>query len=137
MDSPTLSIRLGAWLIAIGIVGFVVAMLGHWAIGGTIPGEVPAISLFLVIVGLVFYLPDLLKDDTHATSTMRVVVLMITSVFVILTLKAGWTTNNLSDLKIDSSWAWVLAAALGGKVLQSFSESWTSTKTKDGAKGQK
>jgi hypothetical protein len=48
-----------------------------------------------------------------------------THVFSIVTVKVGWATAALADLKIDSSWAWVLAAALGGKAAQSLAENST------------
>lgn len=92
-----------------------------------------AAALFLVIVGLVIRFPALLTDGTMtdagvpAVSTMRISVLLIVSVFAILTVKAGWAAPTLEGLKIDPSWAWVLGAALGGKAVQSFAE-WTGKK---------
>jgi len=136
MESTPLQHRLGALLLGTGMVGFVVATFGRWASTAPIPGEVPAVSLFFVIIGLVFYFPDLLKDETKATSSMRVVVLMTVSVFLLLTVKSGWSANSLSELKLDQSWAWVLAVALGGKVLQSFSEHWPLLRSKGGGKSQ-
>jgi hypothetical protein len=53
---------------------------------------------------------------------MRVAVLLVVSVFALLTLKAGWDAPGLDALKIDPTWAWILAAALGGKAFQSFAE---------------
>ena len=48
--------------------------------------------------------------------------ILAVSVFVLVTIKVGWGTPNLVELKIDTSWAWILAAALGGKAAQSFAE---------------
>lgn len=109
---------IGTVLIISGVVGLVITMFTRWGQDGGIP----AISLFFIIIGLVFYSPTLLMDDTGATSTMRVSMLFIISTFVLLTVKAGWGSNSLKDLVIDQSWILVLSAGLGGKVLQSYTE---------------
>jgi hypothetical protein len=53
---------------------------------------------------------------------MRVAVLKVISLFVVLTIKAGWAAKSLADLQLQQTWVWVLAAALGGKAFQSFAE---------------
>jgi hypothetical protein len=88
-------------------------------------GGIAAAGLFIVILGLAFNFPTLLQDDTGATSTMRVVVLMVVSLFVVLTTKAGWSATGVSALDLPANWVWVLAAALGGKAFQSFAENGT------------
>jgi hypothetical protein len=91
-------------------------------------GALPACALLLTLLGFAARFPAVLQDGTtNATgegnvSAMRVAVLMIVSVFTLVTVKAGWSVETLTDLKIDPSWAWVLAAALGGKAAQSFAE---------------
>jgi len=117
MGSLTIQQRLGALLIAAGLAGLVYTAFRSLQDGGT-----PAISLFLVIIGLIFYFPTLLEGDLGTTSTMRVAVLMLVSLFIILTVKVGWHETSLASLKLDPNWVWVLAAALGGKAAQSFSE---------------
>jgi hypothetical protein len=56
---------------------------------------------------------------------MRVAVLMIVGLFVVLTAKAGWGAPDLAHLDLQKQWAWVLAAALGGKAAQSLAENLT------------
>jgi hypothetical protein len=85
-------------------------------------GGLAAVGIFLVILGMVFRFPTLLADDTGATSTMRVAVLMVVSLFVVVTMKAGWAAHSIPELVLNNSWCWVLAAAFGGKAAQSFAE---------------
>jgi hypothetical protein len=105
------------------IVLVVAAVLGKGTTGGVVSA-----SFFLVIVGLVLLNPTLLQDGTTtesgvpAVSTMRVAILLVVSAFTLVTLKAGWAATRLADLKLDETWAWVLAAAFGGKAVQSFAE---------------
>lgn len=127
--------NIGGLLITLGVVGLTVAALMRWIAGSIAPGEVPAVSMFLFLIGLVFYFPDLLKEEKEgAGSSMRVAILMVVSVFVILTLKAGWTVTNLEELKIDPSWAWVLGVAFGAKMGQSFAEALGAEKKDAGPK---
>lgn len=89
-------------------------------------GGIIASALFTVICGMIIRYPTLLQTktgtaDSESVSTMRAAVLLVVSVFAILTVKAGWGSFGLDALKIDQSWAWVLGAAFGGKALQSFS----------------
>jgi xanthine/uracil permease len=119
MPSTSRQVRVGALLIFMGLVGFVLTVL-DWVPADQ--GAAAAISMFLVIMGLVFYFPTLLDDGAGQTSSMRVMVLMIVSLFVILTLKVGWGADSLEDLVLSDSWIWVLAAALGGKAAQSYAE---------------
>ena len=114
--------RLGLFLIALGAAGLVAAGALSETVGHTAGGGLAAGGLFLVILGLIFFFPTMLEDDTHATSTMRVAVLLVVSLFAVLTVKAGWGAEGLADLKLQQEWAWVLAAALGGKAFQSFAE---------------
>lgn len=101
-----------------------IAILARPYQGGAI-----AAGFFTVIVGLVLRFPTLLQDGSRAAdnsgnvSTMRVAVLLIVSVFGLLTIKTGWNVPRLEDLKPDSTWIGVLGVAFGGKVFQSFAES--------------
>jgi hypothetical protein len=122
-DAPTTR-RLGAVLAAGGSIALVVAaVLGRGATGAIVSA-----SFFAVIVGLVLLFPTLLQDGTKtesgapSVSSMRVATLMVVSTFALATLKAGWGASKLSELQLDPTWAWVLAAALGGKAFQSFAE---------------
>ena len=121
---PTNQERLGALLVLAGLVGLVLTIFD---IVPSEPGAAAAVSMFLVMLGLVFTFPSMLTDDTGLTSTMRVAVFMIVSLFVVLTIKAGWGATSLEELVLPSSWSWVLAAALGGKAAQSFAENATPT----------
>ena len=115
----------GAVMLGFGIVFFLVAGFKATLPAGVDPGDLAAVGLFFIMMGMVFYFPSLLQDAAGNTSTMRVVVFMVTSVFVILTVKVGWNAKNLEELAITESWRWVLASLLGGKVLQSYVEKGT------------
>ena len=119
----------GIILIAIGVVGLALAAGLRFIDGFLVPGDLPAVAMIFLFIGLVFYFPDLLKDPSNGGSSMRVAVLMVVSLFVILTLKAGWTVTNLEELKIDQSWAWLIGVTLGAKMGQSFAEAWSQNKS--------
>jgi hypothetical protein len=119
----------GSLLLFLGAGGLVASGLSR-LFDGRRPtdGALPACALVLTLLGFAARFPAVLQDGTtNATgegnvSAMRVAVLMIVSVFSLVTVKAGWSAETLTDLKIDPSWGWVLAAALGGKAAQSFAE---------------
>ena len=118
----------GDVLLFAGALGLVVSGVLRFHSGPTLgDGALPACALVLVLFGFALRFPTLLQDGTASDaggnmSTMRIAVLMIVSVFALMTVKVGWGATALGDLRIDSSWAWVLAAALGGKAAQSFAE---------------
>lgn len=116
--------RLGRTLMTVGVVALVAAV-----IIGLVPsirdydhGGLPAVGLFFILLGMALVFPDMLQDDTKSISTMRVVVFMIVSVFVIIAVKLGWQSANFDDFRIDRTWVYILGLALGSKVFQSFSE---------------
>jgi hypothetical protein len=82
--------------------------------------SVPAVGLVLMVFGLVCTFPTVLTDGSAQVSAIRVVVLLVTCAFVLLVVKHGWSTPGA---KIDAAWKTILAAALGGKAVQSFAES--------------
>jgi hypothetical protein len=114
--------RLGPFLVALGTLALAWAGVESLIQPAFNAGGIAATGLFIVILGLVLLFPTLLSDDTGQTSTMRVCVLMVVSLFVVLTVKAGWGAPDLEHLKLQDSWVWVLAAAFGGKAFQSFAE---------------
>jgi hypothetical protein len=121
---PTLR-RFGGLLTGGGAVALVAASIFAKADAA---GSIVSACLFAVIVGLVLLNPTMLQDGTKtdagepAVSSMRVAILLVVSTFTLVTVKAGWAAAGVADLKLDPSWAWVLAAALGGKAAQSFAE---------------
>jgi uncharacterized membrane protein HdeD (DUF308 family) len=83
-----------------------------------------SIGFLLIMLGIAFFFPDMLKSGaTDNTSSMRVAVYMIVCVFVLLCVKYGWNCYSFADLKLDSTWAYILGAALGSKAIQTFGES--------------
>ena len=116
--------KAGMALILLGVVGLIATgILSLFVVPVvTMDGSIPAISVFLLLLGMVFYFPDLLEDPTGSVSTMRVVVLMTVSVFVITTIKLGWTVASLLEFRIDQSWIYILGLAFGAKAVQSFAE---------------
>lgn len=115
---------IGTVMIALGVLAMLVGAVANreWS------GAAVAAALFTVVMGLAMRFPTLLQDGTvtdenrPAYSSMRVVTLLVVGTFVMLTVKAGWTTQDLTQLKIDQSWALVLGVVLGGKVVQSMAE---------------
>ena len=61
---------------------------------------------------------------------MRLIVFMLISVFVIITIKLGWSVKDLKEFKIDESWKYIIGIALGSKAVQSFSENMDKVKGK-------
>ena len=113
--------RLAGFIITLSILGLFTVVVVT-LMGKTVNGEIPAVSLVLLLVGLLFYYPNLIKcEETGAVSSMRVSVLMIVCTFCLITVKAGWGAQSLSDLSLPD-WAWILAACLGGKAAQYFGE---------------
>ncbi len=115
---------IGTFMMAAGVLAMIVGAAANreWS------GATVAAALFSVLMGLAMRFPTLLQDGTvteelrPAYSSMRVVMLMVTGTFIMLTVKAGWSTKSLDQLKIDQSWALVLGVVLGGKVAQGVAE---------------
>jgi len=84
-------------------------------------GSLAATSFFLVMMGMALLFPEMLKGADDGTSSMRVAVFMVVSVFAILSVKIYWHCGS-GDFKLDNAWAGVVAAALGSKALQSLGE---------------
>jgi len=115
---------IGRTLMIVGVIALAAAM-----IIGFVPsvreydhGALPAVGFFFILLGMALLFPDMLQDDTKSVSTMRVVVFMLVSVFVIVAIKIGWQAPNFDDFKIDRTWVYILGLTLGSKVFQSFSE---------------
>src|SRR6476660_5104221 len=82
-------------------------------------GEV-AIIFFDIMIGIAFAFPDMLKDNNHRVSTMRIVAFMIVNVICMLLLKIGWDKTNFKDIGIDSNWVLIIAFVFAAKAAQSF-----------------
>ncbi len=115
---------IGTAMMALGILAMLVGAVANrdWS------GATVAAAVFTVVMGLAMRFPTLLQDGTvtdenrPAYSSMRVVMLLVAGTFIMLTVKVGWTAQDLSQLKIDQSWALVLGVVLGGKVVQAMAE---------------
>ena len=116
--------KFGMALLILGVAGLVITGILSLFVKPvvTMDGSIPAISVFFLMLGMVFYFPDLLEDENGGISTMRVVVLMTISVFVITTVKLSWTVASLLEFRIDSSWIYILGLAFGAKAVQRFAE---------------
>jgi len=86
------------------------------------PGLITAFGFVFLVLGLVFYFPDIINEGDNGPSTMRVVVLVIVLIFAFVYVKAARETGTLANLKIDQSWIYVLGLAFGSKVFQKFAE---------------
>jgi predicted MFS family arabinose efflux permease len=135
---PRLQQGVGVTLIAVATLGLVSSEIVH-QIAPTAPsdGQTPAISVFLMIMGIAFFFPSLLRDGggtDSGVSTMRAIVLLLISVFALITLRNGWASAAFS---LDQYWVWIVALAVGGKAGQTAVEqlgSRSSTKPGEGGK---
>jgi hypothetical protein len=115
---------IGTLMMALGVLAMLVGAVANrdWS------GATVAAAIFTIVMGLAMRFPTMLQDgtmtDDHrpAYSSMRVVMLLVTGTFILLTVKAGWTTQSLEQLKVDQSWALMLGVVLGGKVFQGMAE---------------
>lgn len=116
----------GRILMAFALLGFVGVMAWTSIVtirgaGPKAPGDIPAVSLFLMACGFAASFPSMLTDGSgEGVSAMRVVVFMLVSIFVLLAVKVSWDAGQL--VEISGTWAGILSAAFGGKVFQSFAE---------------
>lgn len=123
-SEQTATQKLGYWLIRLGVIGFAASIVldmlplrQEYAMG-----SLPAVSFFIIMLGIAFVFPELLSDESKGLSTMRVIVFMVVSVFVVIAIKIGWAATNFDDFKLDRTWVYILGLAFGSKVFQSFSE---------------
>jgi hypothetical protein len=116
--------KIGLFLILVSVIGLITTgILSLFVVPVvTMDGSLPAISILFLLLGIVFYFPDLLEDQNGGISTMRVVVLMTVSVFVITTVKLSWSVASLLEFRIDKSWIYILGLAFGAKAVQRFAE---------------
>ena len=116
--------KIGVAMISTGLLGFLITVIASGFDGTHFPdnGGVPAVSIFFVMIGMAFYFPDLLQGPCGGMSTMRMIVFMVIVVFVVLTIKIGWTTHSFDEFRLDSTWVYILGLAFGSKVAQQFSE---------------
>jgi hypothetical protein len=110
------------WLASLLVLGAVAMLLVSAFLPSNIPSSVPAVGLLLLVFGLICAFPSVLTDGGNQVSAMRAVVLLIVSTFALLTVKNSWSNASII---IDPSWKYILAAALGGKAVQSFSENFS------------
>src|SRR4029079_3337824 len=83
------------------------------------------ISFFIIMLGMAFAFPSLLKGRGKEVSTMRIVVFMMVNVICLLLIKIGWDPRikSLSEIGLDQYWMGVIAFVFGAKALQSYFES--------------
>jgi uncharacterized membrane protein len=114
----------GIALVALGIVGLLLSVfISMVSYASELDnGALPAVSFFIVSLGVAFYFPDLLQDERKNLSTMRVVVFMVVSIFCIVAIKIGWQARTFDEFTIDSTWVYILGLGFGSKVFQKFSE---------------
>lgn len=112
---------IGFVLIAIGIIYMTI----YRAFSHTSSSEGMAISFFIIMLGMAFAFPSLLKGRGKEVSTMRIVVFMMVNVICLLLIKIGWDPQikSLSDIGLDQYWMGVIAFVFGAKAAQSYFES--------------
>jgi hypothetical protein len=114
----------GAVLLFLGVSTLLILGMIQWAAqrpNETDISSLMAIGFFLIMLGIAFFFPDMLKSN-NVTSTMRVAIYMIISVFVFLCVKIGWNCSSFEKFELNSNWTYLIGIALGSKAVQSFSE---------------
>ena len=103
---------------------------GYWMVTGVSPGYsgggAAAAALILIVTAVLLAAPTLIMDaapaDGGEPSTMRLLTLLIVTVFCALVLRTGWNDGTLPTLENQGNWVWLVTAALGGKALQKYAE---------------
>lgn len=112
----------GFLLIVGGVVMILVSAYGKQPLTVDITGKQIAIDFFIIMLGVSFAFPSLLKGGDDNLSTMRIVVFMMVNVICMLMLKNGWRVEDMSKIGIDANWMGIIAFVFGAKVVQSYFE---------------
>jgi hypothetical protein len=132
VDAPAVQIR--AWALKYGffilaIIGFIFDIASPYILPATYlknhitdPGLITAVSFLFLMVGLIFYFPDIICDANGGPSTMRIVVLIVMFIFSFIYIKVAREAGTLTNIKIDQSWIYIIGLAFGSKVFQKFAE---------------
>jgi hypothetical protein len=118
-QKPSVVQLIGFGLIAIGVTYFLYVLFPNT--NGT--GESVSISFFLIMLGVSFAFPEMLKGQTKDMSTMRIVVFMMVNVVCMLLLKYGWEKQSFEQVHLDGYWVSIIAFLFGSKAAQSYFES--------------
>jgi hypothetical protein len=119
---------IGIFIMFIGIGYLVVFILNgkvHY-----LSSEKIAISFFMIMLGVSFAFPDLLKGQSKDLSTMRIIVFMFANVICMLLLKIGWEKASLTSIGLDGYWMGVIAFLLGAKAGQKYFENFRANPDK-------
>lgn len=117
----------GVALLLVGVL-FIVGSAMEWF--NATNGSIPATGFLLIMFGFVFLFPELLrarKDET-GMSSIRFLAFMIVSCFVFMTIMFSWGKPDFGALNLNSTWAYIIAIALGAKTVQTFAENRNVTK---------
>lgn len=116
----------GASLLVIGVADLLFVSIYSFASArDLVNGDMPAVGFLLIMLGICLLFPDMLRSDPKSSvSTMRVAIFMIVIVFVFLTVKIAWSCKNMNEFNVDTTWGYILLAALGSKAVQSLGENW-------------
>ena len=112
--------QIGVGLIVTGLLIFAICFIATATY--EVSADIPALGMVGIVSGAVVYSPDLLKDDTKATSSMRVIAFGLTALFAVFFVRQAWHAQKVADLSLDTGWTALLSAAIAGKAIQSFSE---------------
>jgi len=112
------------------IIGFILILGGIlymtiYRLISTATDEGMAISFFIIMLGMAFAFPSLLKAGNKEMSTMRIVVFMMVNVICLLLIKIGWGAgiDSLEDIGLNEYWMGVIAFIFGAKATQAYFES--------------
>ena len=120
----------GIVLIFIGVVYIVVSILSNKA--HFLSAEKIAVTFFVIMLGVAFAFPDLLKGQTKELSTMRIIVFMFANVICMLLLNIGWNESSLENIGLNGYWMGVIAFLFGAKTAQKYFENFRPNPDKTG-----
>ena len=112
----------GFLLIVAGVVMVLVSVYNEELNAASFTGKQIAVDFFIIMLGMCFAFPSLLKGGDDNLSTMRIVVFMMVNVICMLMLKNGWGVEDMSKIGIDANWMGIIAFVFGAKVVQSYFE---------------
>jgi hypothetical protein len=132
-DEKSISILqiIGFVLIVIGVSSLLISLTPVYSL----KGNSVSVLFFIIMLGVAFAFPSLLKDQNKGLSTMRITVFMMTNVICMLLLKIGWSDDitSLEQIGLNEYWMGLIAFIFGAKAAQTFFENWKQS-TKDSQK---
>jgi len=113
-----------------GILMLFFVAIYSFAQGKNDASTIQSVGFLFIMIGIALRFPEMLMSEPKGgLSTMRVAIFMVVSVFIFLCTKIGWYCKSFAEFKMDSTWGYIIGAALGSKAVQSLGENKAFTKS--------